>query len=75
MLEDLTPPVKVRRCKVGRILDSLDDKDQAILQKALDNHHVWPVKTLSRELTARGLSVTEGPISLHRSSSCGCYKS
>jgi len=74
MLEDLTPPVRSTRCKMGRILDSLDEKDQAILQKALDDVHVWAAKPLARALTDRGLSITEGPIGLHRSKGCGCFR-
>jgi DUF1009 family protein len=74
MLEDLIPPDRTRKCKMGRIMESLDDKDQGILQKALDNPEVWAAKTLARELTMRGLSITEGPLGLHRNKSCGCFR-
>jgi hypothetical protein len=74
MLEDLTPPSKTVRCKMGRIYDSLDGSDQSILEKALDNAEVWSAKALARELTNRGLAITEGPLALHRSKSCGCYR-
>lgn len=74
MLEDLTPPDRTRKCKMGRLLDSLDDDDHDILQKALDNPEVWAAKTLARELTVRGLSITEGPLGLHRNHSCGCFR-
>jgi hypothetical protein len=75
MLEDLVPPSKNTRCKMGRIYDSLDDKDQDILDKALLATHVWSSKALARELTNRGLGITEGPLTLHRTKSCGCYRS
>lgn len=60
---------------MGRIIDSLDEKDQDILGKALLATNVWSAKALARELTNRGLAITEGPLSLHRSKSCGCYRS
>ena len=74
MLEDLTPPSRTVRCKMGRIYDSLDEKDQSILDKALGAPEVWSAKALARELTNRGLAITEGPLGLHRSKSCGCYR-
>lgn len=75
MLEDLVPPSRNTRCKMGRIIDSLDENDQDILGKALLATNVWSAKALARELTNRGLAITEGPLSLHRSKSCGCYRS
>lgn len=74
MLEDLTPPSRTVRCKMGRIYDSLDEKDRSILEKALGAPEVWSAKALARELTNRGLAITEGPLALHRSKSCGCYR-
>jgi hypothetical protein len=75
MLEDLVPPSRNTRCKMGRIYDSLDENDQDILDKALLAANVWSAKALARELTNRGLAITEGPLALHRSKSCGCYRS
>lgn len=75
MLEDLTPPSRNSRCKMGRIYDSLDDADQSILDKALGSPNAWSAKALARELTNRGLGITEGPLALHRTKSCGCYRS
>jgi len=74
MLEDLTPPSKNKRCKMGRLLDGLEDKDREILEKALANKEVWASKALARELTNRGLAITEGPLGLHRVKSCGCFR-
>lgn len=74
MLEDLTPPSRTVRCKMGRIIDSLDDSDKSILEKALADTNVWSAKALARELTNRGLSITEGPLGLHRVKSCGCFR-
>jgi len=75
MLEDLTPPSRNTRCKMGRLYDSLEEKDQDILEKALASIQTWSSKALARELTNRGLSITEGPLALHRTKSCGCYRS
>lgn len=75
MLEDLTPPSRNTRCKMGRIYDSLEGSDQSILEKALDQAEIWSAKALARELTNRGLAITEGPLALHRTKSCGCYRS
>ena len=75
MLEDLTPPSRSVRCKMGRIIDSLEDSDKNILEKALADRNVWSSKGLARELMNRGLSITEGPLALHRTKSCGCYRS
>ena len=75
MLEDLTPPSRNTRCKMGRIYDSLEGSDQSILEKALDQAEIWSAKALARELTNRGLPIPEGPLALHRTKSCGCYRS
>ena len=75
MLEDMVPPSKSARCKMGRIYDSVEDKDQQVLDKAFVSFEVWSSKALDRELTNRGLAITEGPLALHRTKSCGCYRS
>ena len=75
MLEDMVPPSKSARCKMGRIYDAVEDKDQQVLDKAFVSFEVWSSKALARELTNRGLAITEGPLALHRTKSCGCYRS
>ena len=75
MLEDMVPPSKSARCKMGRIYDSVDEKDQQVLDKAFESLNAWSSKGLARELTNRGLAITEGPLALHRTKSCGCYRS
>lgn len=74
MLENMTPPSRVIRCKVGRIIDSLEESDQVIMENALRETGVWSAKALARELTARGLSITEGPLGVHRTKDCGCFR-
>lgn len=72
MLEDLTPPTAFRTCKVGMILETLNDNDKDILNKAVFSPD-WPIKTLSRELRKRGIELSETPLGNHRSKNCVCY--
>lgn len=72
MLEDLTPPVKISACKVRTVLNELNDKDQAILEKAIGDVQSWPAKTLSRELNARGILLLDQTLTKHRQGLCSC---
>jgi hypothetical protein len=71
MLEDLTPPKPIRTCAVRTLIDKLEKKDQEILRTALGNPD-WSSKALARELTYRGLSVSDQPILRHRKKECSC---
>jgi hypothetical protein len=73
MLEDLKPPSATRSCKAGQVLDGLNEKDRAILEAAIANAEVWPIKTLSRELRKRNVDLSETPITNHRNKSCVCF--
>lgn len=72
MLEDMQPSVRIAPCKVREIMAQLDEKDQKILESALRDHDTWPTKTLSRELSARGLRISDTPITKHRNGGCSC---
>jgi hypothetical protein len=72
MLEDLTPPSAKRTCKVGTVLEGLSDKDKAILLKAIYSPE-WTIKGLSRALIARGIQLSESPLTTHRNKSCACH--
>jgi hypothetical protein len=65
--------VRKSSCKVRTILESLDQKDQAILADALANEE-WTAPALARELTSRGIAVSEKPIVLHRRKECSCSR-
>jgi hypothetical protein len=65
--------VRKSSCKVRTILESLDSKDQSILVDALANEQ-WTGNSLSRELTARGIAISEKPIMLHRRKECSCAR-
>ena len=73
MLEGLTPQVKKSSCKVRTILESLDAKDQAILVAALANED-WTANALARELTNRGIPISEKPVMTHKRKGCSCAR-
>lgn len=72
MLEDLKPPVKVMPCAVRTLLNQLSSSDQEILEGALSNPEVWGNTALARELSKRGLIISEKPIRKHRAGLCSC---
>ncbi len=71
MLEGLQPPKKIPSCKVRKLLEALDAKDQEILKEALANPE-WQHITLARELNKRGLFISEHPMRKHRIGECSC---
>lgn len=75
MLEGLTPPPPNQRtCKVGDVAATLSDTDKDILLKAVMDKDNWPVKTLSRALSERGIQISDSPIYNHRSKACACFR-
>jgi hypothetical protein len=73
MLEGLEPQARKSSCKVRTILESLDSKDQSILVDALANED-WTAASLARELTTRGLAISEKPIMNHKRKRCSCAR-
>ena len=73
MLEGLTPPTYAGHCKVNAIAESLSEADSKILLEAVDNKE-WGIKTLRKALNARGISISDSPITNHRQKSCACYR-
>ena len=73
MLEGMEPQARKSSCKVRTVLESLDAKDQVILVNAISNQ-AWTTPALSRELTARGIAISEKPILLHRRKECSCAR-
>lgn len=73
MLEDLgfIPPKQARTCAVRTLMNKLDEKDQLIFAHALAEPE-WPAKALARELSSRGLSISDTPILKHRKGECSC---
>lgn len=72
MLEDMKPESARRTCKVGQVLEELSPTDKAILVKAIFSPE-WTVKGLSRALIARGIQLSESPLTNHRNKSCACH--
>jgi hypothetical protein len=54
-------------------LETLDTKDQAILVAAIANQE-WTANALARELTSRGLVISDKPIAIHRRKECSCVR-
>ena len=73
MLEGLTPPVIGRSCKVATEASKLSDSDKKILLDAVADKDRWPVKTLSRALSERGIMLSDTPITNHRQRTCVCF--
>ena len=73
MLEGMEPQARKSSCKVRTILESLESKDQAILVGALANDE-WTAASLARELTARGIAISEKPVMYHRRKECSCAR-
>ena len=73
MLEGLTPPVKIGACRIRTILESLEAKDQEMLKIALANPD-WYHSALARELTKRGLTVSDQALRIHRIGRCTCAR-
>jgi hypothetical protein len=75
MLEGLQPPKRNFSCKVNTLKDELEDKDYKILLSAIDSDKaVWPAKTLSNELSKRGVHLVDTTITKHRLKQCWCYR-
>jgi hypothetical protein len=75
MLEGLTPPaVNKGTCKVGVISETLSDADKKILFDAVADKDRWPVKTLARALSEKGIQLSDTPITNHRAKSCACFR-
>lgn len=75
MLEGLEPiKSKSVYCKIAQTLETLDKKDQDILNQALADKDKWSDKGLSTALRQRGLSIADTTISKHRKLICACFR-
>jgi DNA-binding HxlR family transcriptional regulator len=73
MLEGMEPQVKKPSCKMRTILESLEAKDKEILIQALGDPK-WTASSLSRELTKRGMAISEKPVMHHMRKGCSCAR-
>lgn len=75
MLEGLTPPDKFKgTCKVATVAAALSDKDRDILMSAVMDSENWPVKSLSKALSGKGLQISDTPLYSHRNRACSCFR-
>lgn len=72
MLEDLEPVKQVRTCKVRTLKESLDPKDQVLLDAYLADVETWTPHKLSRALGSKGLKIDHRQIDQHRDMMCSC---
>jgi len=73
MLEGMEVQVKKQPCKVRTVLEGLEAKDKEILVKALADTQ-WTATALARELTSRGIAISEKPITAHKRKGCSCAR-
>jgi hypothetical protein len=69
----MEPQTKKQPCKVRTVLESLEAKDKEILIKALADTQ-WTATALARELTSRGIAISEKPIMAHKRKGCSCAR-
>ncbi len=75
MLEGLEPKKnKAIYCKIAQLMETLDEGDQKILNKALADKDKWSDKGLSSGLREKGLSVADTTIAKHRRKVCACFR-
>jgi hypothetical protein len=74
MLEDLKPNSFRGSCKVGAVMLTLSDSDRDILAGAIFDTTNWPVRTLSRALSVKGIQLSDTPITAHRFKNCACFR-
>jgi hypothetical protein len=73
MLENLKPPIRISSCAVRTLRSKLEKKDQEILDGALANTE-FNSGALARELSSRGLRISDVSILRHRKDECSCSK-
>jgi hypothetical protein len=71
MLEDLKPPTRIRTCAVRTLREKLEKNDQEILDGAIANPE-FNSGALARELSSRGLRISDVSILRHRKKECSC---
>jgi len=73
MLENLEPSSNLRSCKVRTIIESLEAKDRAILERALTDSK-WTPHSLSAALAQRGIALADKLIRKHQVARCSCQQ-
>lgn len=71
LLSGMTPPARVRKCRVAETAATLSKEDAEILQLAIDNPE-WSVYALVDALAERGVPLSRTVIERHRKGKCAC---
>jgi hypothetical protein len=73
ILKGMTPPVKVRVCRIEEVAKGLGKEDAEILRNAVVDP-AWSVNALITALSARGVSLSRTSLERHRGKRCPCSK-
>ncbi len=75
IFDNLTPPVKKRKCYLVVKADELklSDADRKTLFALLEDTNAWSASALTAALKQRGFEVSRGVIDRHRAQDCACY--
>lgn len=73
MLEDLTPPKKIRRCGVRTTRGTLDADDQKRLDDAIASPE-WSTHALALAFADRGVRISYQVLYRHRAKQCACFR-
>ena len=74
MLEDLKPERQTYTCIILTHSLALDEKDAAIYWAAIGNPVDWSTSSLARQLSLKGLKMSEQSLMRHRKGSCSCAR-
>jgi hypothetical protein len=73
LAERLAEPKQSKRCRVGEVLDTLDDTDREALQHALVDSGFATAHIL-RALLAEGFPLGKTTVQAHRNQDCACSR-
>jgi hypothetical protein len=73
-----TPPKRLRLCKLGRIVATLDKPDADAVNQALTGPTAydggWSERDIADALTNNGHTISDSTVRDHRLRVCGCYR-
>lgn len=63
----------VKRCVIGRLMDSLPSEERDALAAMLNDRESWPALYIQDALRAEGHSASDTSVITHRKERCVCY--